>query len=168
MNLVIDKDDSKKTIVSKVWFDNYKIFDSDETHEAKDGYEWRTVDLHIAIGDDREYQHWKDCYEANLNGEYYQDMGWDDMQKMTVNYYGKDYICDHVFTVLNEERGVDRPDYKKYGWSGEQTYTFEYNEAFHVPKGFDGMFVGFYDGTEYEMKNKDFYALEHIVQFRLD
>lgn len=168
MKMILDNDPDK-TNVAKVWFDNYRIFDSDETHEAKDGYEWRSVDMHIALGDDSEYDKWSSCYEFNYVGEYYQDNDWDnDLKNITVNYNGKDYVCEHVFTVLNEERDVNRPDYTKWGWSGERTYTFEYNEAFLVPKGFDGMLVGFYDGSEFEMKDGDFNLLENIVNFRLD
>jgi len=165
MKMIIEND-PEKTSIAKVWFDNYKIFDSDEKHEAKDGYEWRSVDLHIAIGDDREYPEGS-CDEANVIGEYYQDADWDD-NKVTVNYYGKDYVCEHVFTVLNEERDVTRPDYKKYGWSGDHTYTFEYNSAFLVPKGFDGMYVGFYDRSEFNLKGQNFDAIENQVNFRLD
>lgn len=169
MKMMLNKEDPEKTNVAKVWFDNYKIFDSDENHEAKDGYEWRTVDMHIALGDDREYDKWPDCYEANFVAEYYQDHELEnDMKNITVNYYGEDYVCDHVFTVLNEQKGVDNPDYKKYGWSGKDTFTFDYNEAFLVPRGFDGIFVGFYDGTALELKNGDFDAIEGIVNFRLD
>ena len=28
------------TNIAKAWFTNYKVFESDDTHEAKDGYEW--------------------------------------------------------------------------------------------------------------------------------
>ncbi len=168
LTMIIDKE-TGDTNIAKVWYDNYKIFDSDETHEAKDGYEWRSVDMHIALGDDTKFEKWPSCKEANLDGEYYQDGDWEnDGKNITVNFNGKDYVCEHVFTVLNEERGVDRPDYKKFGWSGKKTFTFEYNEAFLVPKGFDGIFVGFYDATEFELKNEDYDALEHQVLFRLD
>ena len=64
--------------------------------------------------------------------------------------------------------GVDNPDYKKFGWSGKETFTIEYNEAFLVPKGYDGIVIGFYDSTEYALKNNDFDVLEGIVNFRLD
>ncbi len=167
MNMILDGNPDK-TNVAKVWFDNYKIFDSDETHEAKEGYEWRTVDMHLAIGDDTEFKKYN-YHEANAFGEYYQDNAPENDQKnITVNYLGEDYVCDHVFTVLNEEKDVSNPDYKKYGWSGEGTSTFEYNEAFLVPKGFDGIFVCFLDLSEYELKDGDFDALENMVSFRLD
>ena len=167
MKMMLDKEDPEKTNFAKVWFDNYKIFDSDETHEAKDGYEWRSVDMHIAIGDDSKYDKWTDCNEANFIGDYYQD---DDLvnDKITVNYYGKDYVCEDILTVLNEQRGIDDPGYKKYGWSGKEIYIFELNEAVLVPKGYDGIIVGFYDPTEFALKNNDFDALEGIVNFRLD
>ena len=29
---------------------DYRVFDSDETHEAKDGYEWKTVEMKIKYG----------------------------------------------------------------------------------------------------------------------
>lgn len=168
MKMILDNNPDK-TNIAKVWFDNYRIFDSDETHAAKNGYEWRSVDMHIAVGDDSEYKTWTSCHESNFVGEYYQDNDWEnDGKTVTVNFNGKDYTCEQEFTVLNEERDVSRPDYKKYGWSGEGVCIFEYNEAFLVPKGFDGMIVGFYDTTEYELKNRDFDALEHIVYFRLD
>ncbi len=168
MKMILDGDPNK-TNIAKVWFDNYRVFDSDETHEAKEGYEWRSVDLHIAIGDDSEYKKWSSCNESNFIGEYYQDNDWENGGKnVTVNFNGKDYVCEHVFTVLNEERDVSNPEYKKFGWSGEKTYTFEYNESVLVPKGFDGIYVGFQDATELELKNGDNDAVENIVFFRMD
>ena len=167
MNMILDGD-ADKTNTAKVWFDNYKVFDSDETHEAKDGYEWRAVDMHSAIGDDREFKDWA-CHESNCIGEYYEDNDWENGGKnVTVNFNGEDYVCEHVLTVLNEEKDVTNPDYKKFGWSGERTYTFEYNEAVLVPKGFDGIYVGFYDTTELELKNGDFDEIENQVNFRME
>ncbi len=165
MKMILDGDPNK-TNTAKVWFDNYRIFDSDETHEAKEGYEWRSVDMHLAIGDDTEYKKYS-YHEANAVGEYYQDNDWEN-DKITVNYLGEDYVCDHVLTVLKEEKDVPNPDYKRFGWTGEGTSTYEYNEAFLVPKGFDGMFVCFLDINEYDLKDGDFDALENKVCFRLD
>jgi len=166
MKMILDNDPAK-TNAAKVWFDNYKIFDSDKDHAAKDGYEWRCVDAHIAIGDDRVYKKWSSCNEVSFIGEYYQDNDWDG-DRTTVNYLGKDYDCNYVQTVISEERNVSNPDYRKFGWSGEGTYTFNYNHAFLVPKGFDGMYVGFADATELNTKNGDYDAINNQVLFRLN
>ena len=80
-----------KTNTAKVWYDNYKIFDSDKDHEAKDGYEWRSVDMHIAIGDDRVYKTWSSCDEISFVGEYYQDNDMDNGM-IKVNYNGKCFL----------------------------------------------------------------------------
>ncbi len=49
---------------------DYRVFDSDETHEAKDGYEWKTVEIQIE-------------YDGLGDGGWRVVYGWDD-------YYQKD------------------------------------------------------------------------------
>ena len=49
---VVCRNDSSKTSVVKVWMENVNRFDSDEKHQAQEGYEWISADVYWACGDD--------------------------------------------------------------------------------------------------------------------
>lgn len=153
---------------AKVWFSNYKVFDSDEDHEAKEGYEWRSVDMYCAIGDDTEYKNLK--YEIAWGvGDYYQDKDLNEDDTMTVNYLDNDYSdCLYKETKIKEEKNVKNTDYKKFGWSGKGTDTYIYNFAFRGPKGFDGFYVFYCDYDELMLNEGDLKKSKNVVYFRLD
>ena len=45
-------DDISQNTTAKLVYTNYQIFDSDEGHEAKEGYEWHTVDIILLFNDE--------------------------------------------------------------------------------------------------------------------
>lgn len=158
------------THTAKVWFTNYSVFDSDETHEAKDGYEWKTVEAHIAFGEKADmggwlydiYDHWGlDYYEntKEIDGEGY------------ITYRGKDYpLSEMEYNKIELAiiQNKERPELaQKYGWPSNIA-VFE--EVLQIecllPKGFDGALAGYGDYFEYLAKDKDLEAVENIVSFR--
>ncbi len=174
---------------AKVWFENYKTFESDDTHEAKSGYEWKTVDMNIAIGDDTEYTDWY-YWDGWGFGEYYtnEDIERDkDMGEMwytfTVNYNNEEYPA---YAKIKEdtqrtEVGVDIPEFAdKWGWSGEFATHYVVTYECLVPQGFDGCYCFAYDANEAYLAWEDFDdrdfnkiknsldLLENVVYFRMD
>ena len=111
---------------------NVVIFESDATHRAKAGYEWRTVDVTITFSDSN-----SGLYGTNVTcarADYYQDVelkAAGKPERFTVNYNGKDYKC----TISYEDAGF--------------TFTEDSN-IFHmtcyaqVPSGYDGVVLSFH------------------------
>ena len=125
---------------------NYRIFESDESHPLKEGYEWRAVDVQIHFFDANAQYYGMRVRSALEN--FYDIEGWDDSSNTTdegvveymVNYHGVEYPV----TADREEAG-----YSEWTESGRCTYSASY--FFQVPVGYDGVVLGFYDAsTEWE------------------
>ncbi len=158
--------DHSKTTVEKVTFANYKVFDSDETHDAKEGYEWKSVDIIYNAGDDNSVSY--GCHTAYCVGEYYQDNDIGEDGSFTVSFNGEDYDGCLMECTDKTRDGVTDNSYKdKYGWSGKYVFEGNTNYTFLVPKGFDGMTVFLLDFNEYLEKNEDIDACDHRIYFRL-
>lgn len=134
---------------TKVWFSNYKVFDSDETHEAKEGYEYRSVEIWSA-------GYGSFCGWASITGiDYY--CGWLSKDENPFSYYGElvelpDYVWERI-----EDSGwtSEKYDYSKWGWNEGPTYTEAYRYTFLVPKGYDGQILGLVNVEEYQSKLKE-------------
>ena len=130
-------DDEEKTTNFKAVFLNYQVFDSDDTHPAKEGYEWKSVDVTILCYDENAYYYgWNvgECFE-----DYYDIVGhdksleWDDgVGHFTANYNGEDYTeCQAVEEAI-----------EKMHSDGEYSSIRAWRVLYQVPKGFDGCVYG--------------------------
>ncbi len=114
------------TTEGKLVFSDYEIFESDETHEALEGYEWRAVTYTITYDDDNamkygvagETRKWADYY----NYDNYNENG-------IVNYNGMDY-SDVDWDWQTIEVNIN-----------ENIITAKYRFFIRVPKGYDGITV---------------------------
>lgn len=152
--------DTSVYTVGELTFSDYKIFESDETHPAKDGYEWRTLHAQVLFNDDNAWVH--GATYANFLVDYYED-GADSEVNLspeygvpyTTSFNGIDYTeCMHLY------------DSSTCGWVGRQI-SFDFDFAFLVPVGYDGAVVGFHD---YEQIMNDASMLEiceSALMFRL-
>lgn len=169
-------DKTKKT-TGALYLCNYRIFQSDETHRAVDGYEWRAFDVEIEFSDENANEYgWSyrgcvenyyaiedwDNSESDLTGtqwEYLMDAenvdgGW----CFNVSFHGETYQV----ALINEF-------FSKSGWVGRK-YTASRTYYVCVPVGYDGVVIGFYDsGTEWKdgMYIYDV-ADENTLFFRMD
>lgn len=135
------------TTVGKVIFSNYRTFDSDETHEAKEGYEWKTVDYTLSFGDDNAWEYGISpgfCFE-----NYYDIIKSDDtlatddngIEHFTVNWNGVDYTeCCRMFDVSGWSDWTDNTDPAYEDW--EHIVVYKESCAVLVPIGYDGIVVG--------------------------
>ena len=157
-------DKTKKT-TGALFVCNYRIFPSDETHQAVDGYEWRAFDVEIEFSDENAWKYGISvgpCYE-----NYYAIEDWDNsesdltgtqweylMDVENVNGRGCYNISFHGETlpvvILLEDSGFG-------GWGttydkdGTETRSITYSASIYVcvPVGYDGVVIGFRDsGTE--------------------
>lgn len=129
-------------------FSDYHVFQSDETHEAMDGYEWKTITITV-VHDDENAQ------EYGIGGvylgifDYYSEENEADSfdESYTINFNGIDY------TECLEE-------YKKLesGWI-DNASVYKYQFTVRVPEGYDGKVVTLYEDEEYNTV---------AVSFRLD
>lgn len=110
-----------------------QIFESDAKHRAKNGYEWRCVDITITFSDGN-----SGLYGTNVTcarADYYQDIELktaDKPERFTVNFNGKDYNC----TIAYEDAGFSFT---------EDSNVFHMTCYAQVPAGYDGVVLAFFN-----------------------
>lgn len=120
---------------------DYRIFQSDDTHAAKEGYEWRSVQVTVAFDAENAIDH---GMRLNVWIENYYDVDeWKksiclgDYADMTysVNYLGEE---QQVYCVI-----------ENYYWTGwvDDVNTFSQTMYFQVPEGFDGIVIAILDAS---------------------
>lgn len=133
------KNQDLKTVAAMVITD-YNIFESDDTHEAKEGYEWRIVSFDLTFSDQnaRDYGY----LYAHQMADYYDDSLLldsieqadknDNASKYLVNYNGED--CEVYVSVRSSS----------VGWI-DHVITISVTYEFQVPVGYDGVVIHAYD-----------------------
>lgn len=108
-----------------------QIFEADDTHRAKKGYEWRSVEISITFSDTRSA-----LYGTNVScvrADYYQDQELkpaNKQERFTVTYHGKEYKCLAIY-----EKGSFY-----YDDGSSEFYLTCYVQ---VPEGYDGVVLAF-------------------------
>lgn len=125
------------TTVGKLTWENYRVFASDESHEAVDGYEWHSVTVKIVFSD-RDAQKYGFIVQSALDDYYWvaseEGNGYTD--SFAVNYYGQ----------LFEQCLMDNGAGAVSDWvDGACTYTAEF--AWRVPVGYDAHLILFYNAA---------------------
>ena len=152
----------EKTTVAEVTVNRYEIFDSAEGYPAKDGYEWRIVEMQ-ALFHEQNAKNYGSATATNYE-DYYTIKLHDDTavydEETEIDTYS---VCYHGEIMEATERIVSNWS----GWHYEggrkvdiRTVTWE----FCVPKGYDGAVAGFLnaaveweDGTYlYDYQPEDF------------
>lgn len=153
--------DAKTT--GKLTLSDYKVFESDDTHEKLDGYEWHTVHAHILFDDENAWEYGMsigNCYE-----NYYDIEGWDQGVRVeeeerlyTVRYMGTEYDkC-----LANRVNGG-------FGdWVG-QSIEWDADYEARLPKGYDGFVLGFRDNSIVWEEGQHIYDIadENTLFFRM-
>lgn len=114
----------------KVRFENYRIVDSDKTHEAKEGYEWRIVNIHYIFSDENAHVYGYTFGSNNL--DYYTDrfetQKKDGNSISIVHYNGEKYAVDFRYAELANS------------WEDDSANII-LEVAVNVPKDYDGVIV---------------------------
>ena len=111
-----------------------RIFESDDTHRAKAGYEWRCVDINIVFSDNH-----SGLYGTNVScarADYYQDLTLKEAKKQerfAVTYNGKEYRCQAFY----ENAGF---------YVTDDSNIFQMTFYAQVPVGYDGVVLAFHHG----------------------
>lgn len=125
-----DLDTSGMLLSSKL-----RIFESEGTHRAKKGYEWRSVDIIITFSDNR-----SGLYGTNVSctlADYYQDRELNQAVKQdrfAVTYLDKEYRC----LALYENAGF---------YFRDNSNIFQMTVYVQVPVGYDGVVLAFHHGS---------------------
>ena len=140
---------------------NCKTFDSDENFAAKEGYEWKTARIDIIINDKNAWMYhpliawfYTDYYTIALCEESREELS-EYVNRYTVSFHGLEYtecLASLSFGEITEWQ---------YG-----AQLFSLNAAFQVPKGYDGVVIGFFDQTA-GMQDEIDMSQEGIVYLRL-
>lgn len=150
------KDETKETIAD-LSICNYRIFESDDTHKAVDGYEWRAFDVEIDYNDDNAWKYgwmYGNCWE-----NYYDIEGWDNSELdiadtqwqylidlvnlfvlHSISYHGESYPV----VVTKENAANDGWSLIDYG-DGDVVEHLVARASYYacVPIGYDGVVIGF-------------------------
>ena len=135
--------------VGKLIFSNYRTFDSDETHEAKEGYEWKMVDVTATFGDEnaREYgmsvDTWFDDYYDIIKSVDTTARDDNGIAHFTVNWNGVDYTeCCYDYTSgFDGWTDNTNPAYEEW----ERVNVWQVHVEALVPAGYDGIVLGVYN-----------------------
>lgn len=153
---------------------DYQVFDSDETHEAKEGYEWKTVEIEVVFSDENaqnygsylRYNH-DDYYQkdeengeenSGENSEYVDD--WDNEKTYVINWKGQEYA--ECRAIRESEMGDWVEDA-----AGSLSMTYTLRVAFLLPKGYDGKLLSLIDVGYMGTVNNFAYADDNTLIFRL-
>lgn len=128
---------SGHTTVGKLQWENYRVFTSDETHEAVEGYEWHSVTVKIVFSD-KDAQRYGFIVQSALDDYYWvtseDDNGYTD--RFTVSYHG--VLYDQCLMANGYGSVTD--------WVDDTcTYTAEF--AWRVPVGYDAYLILFYNAA---------------------
>lgn len=113
------------TIEIKITFSDYEVFESDDNHEAKDGYEWRAVTATIMTDDENARNY--NIYVYNSLYDYYDEAFNDTYNAEVFSYNGEDVPISVEFEELQS------------GWNDDNIFLWESRVYVHIPVGYDGI-----------------------------
>lgn len=157
--ITVSYNDSSVTQTNQIVFSDYRVIDSDESLPAKDGYEWRVVQVSFLFDDPTVAQY---GYRfAFTTVDYYTGACYND-DYFSVHYNGVDYSECVGEAVLNVKQWLP----------GGDTAEVVYTKCIQVPVGYDGIVVAAVNAGAYDLENKpsNVTELEDMspVFFRMD
>ena len=157
-----------KKATGALYLSNYRIFPSDETHPAVEGYEWRAFDVEIVFSDENAQRCgmiFKECFE-----NYYAIEDWDSSSSeltgtaweamlgelnvyssgcFAASYHGETFPV----AIIVEGDGYGGWHARENDEDGTTTDVNIWSISYYVcvPTGYDGVVIGFIDGgTEWK------------------
>lgn len=156
--------------MGKVQFSNYRTFDSDETHSAQEGYNWKSMDVTLSFGDDTAYYFGAsyigtaaDYYDTEKYNETAQET--DNETTFTVNWNGVDYTeCRMIIGPMEWSEWTDNTN-PAYDW--EHLITGKFSVAVLLPVDYDGFLFGVCNRTVVNMYDKSIANAEELIYLRM-
>ncbi|MBR5048335.1 MAG: hypothetical protein IKX74_01615 [Erysipelotrichaceae bacterium] len=148
---------------------SWQVFASDETHQARNGYQWQVLTLKLKIGNEASNQYGFrynyvicDYYDIESFSKSYEYDEEKQYNTFTVNYFGKDYEDCRLRVICNNGEWLQ----KGLSYYKNITVTFEAL----LPEGYDGLVVGLRDSsvsTEGKYYLNQYYEEDSFVLFRM-
>ncbi len=166
--------DSDDLTNGKVIFSDYQVFESDDEHEAKEGYEWRTVTYTVVFDDENADMYgmngfgsvstnFYDCPYSDSEDDENEDEEEEDGDEpfFTVNYNGIDYTeCIEESESL-ENQWLESEDGSTY-YEGQIRYYFR------VPIGYDGITLAVFNDEIRKELGDTVSSLEQVMLYMED
>lgn len=137
-------DDHSIETVGTLIVKDYAIVESEDTYDAKDGYEWRMATMSLRFDDENAVNYGmsvcdfhNDYYNVKLSQDTRERIdanGHAAAFKHTINYNGENTDAYLYADILNQ------------GWH-DNVYTADIKLAFLVPVGYDGVIIGVRNGA---------------------
>lgn len=163
--------DSSKKTTGELHICDYRIFESDESHAAVPGYEWRAFDVRITFSDDNARKSGMQVICCMEN--YYDIDGWD-ASESTAEGTQWDYLSETGTVHTASIHGQEQPiliSMENEAYLGWVNHTNTYTASFYccVPQGYDGVVIGFYDSSIPWEEGMHIYNIldENTLLFRL-
>ncbi len=140
--IVVPFSENLTMAAGKAIFSDYEVFDSDDTHEALEGYEWRAITVtDVLDADDVLFYYDKGSYPVPIITDYYYDFTNtynESTDTYTLNYNGADYTdVKFDFEALQND------------WNGD-ILSLQMRYWCRVPKGYDGLVTTVHMSSEDE------------------
>lgn len=151
--------------VGTIKVSDYATFDSDEVHEALDGYEWKTVTMTYRFSDENARKH--GMVSRNGCEDYYNIAGKNDtLQTISEDSQIKSYTLN--FNGVNYEECRECYETLESGWNN-RVYTYKARYYERVPKGYDGVVIVAFDAGNLVEDDMPIYDVvdENSVIYRL-
>lgn len=139
-------------------FTDFDVFLSDDEHEERDGYEWRTVTFSLIFDDENANEYGVGNYGYSIS-DYYDIQGanesWGENNTFTVNYNGKDYEAIYERELLQNE------------W-GDDAFMLKIRAFVSVPVGYDGIVFWLCDSQTRSLYGEYMNAEEELAVLQSD
>ncbi|MEG0900192.1 MAG: hypothetical protein RSD67_07310 [Oscillospiraceae bacterium] len=127
-------------IIGKASITDYRIVETDETHEAKDGYEWRIANINYTFSG-------TDAYENGYT-----------FSVLPMDYYVDDSII--TYNGIECERNIKYAELQK-GWSDGVGHVI-LEVAFQIPTGYDGSVLCLFNPSANDTQSGEKLSLAEI------
>ena len=135
--VLYNPDGTPQKVVGTFTVLSYEILESDETHAARDGYEWRIAVFEMTMPSGYTYaQLYTDYYTGEIDGIWKYEDGKTQEGTITIQYKGKNVDC-----LLRYELLYDRWEYRNQQKLACVSWCF----SVQVPVGYDGFVQGVFD-----------------------
>ena len=113
------------------------VLSSDDTHPAKEGYQWHFIQITVTYQDDnaRNYGMQNRLYDLDYytNAPFsYPDAA--DPTKFSVNYQGQDYDCTGIYEIT-------------YAQWDDRVFTWSVSLEYQIPEGYEGCVLALFNAA---------------------
>jgi len=141
--VIYDGEAGEYKTTGKASVTDYRTFSSDDGHEAKEGYEWKTVEMQLIFSDENAVSY--GFYPGECLEDYYDITGHD-----VSTVYDENGGCSFIVRFNGEnytECKRDGGTFRMENNPKDAAVTLTMRYYFLLPKGYDGIIMGLRDSS---------------------